>query len=136
MEEPRVGGSSSRLLAVILSLRCQPWSWLNRAGVAELESAVAERAAAYREVAQERPCLIIDEMLSRQRMGGLRVAWQRVEYLRELILPGYCWVVCDEDPGRSPLGWMCSHREIVIGVERAHVGLLEEVLGSCGFRRK
>ena len=136
MEEPRAGSSSGSLLAVMLSLRCQPWCWLNRCGVGEMEGAAAERAAAYRVVAQEQPCLIIDEMLSRKRMAGVQVAWERIEFLRESILPNYRWVVCDEDPGCLPGSWMCSHREIVIGVERAHWGLLEEALGACGFWSK
>ena len=119
---------------IVLSLRCQPWSFLNRYGSSQLPGALSERAAVYRSLRQMDPIVIFDEMLSRARLGGLMYAWRHAEYLRQLYLPSYRWVVCDTDPGDGPEAWTKSRREIVVLVRDDVLPLLRMWLETRGWR--
>ena len=118
---------------VCITLRCQPWSWLCIDGISQLERAVAERAAAYRAVRALDPEIVVDEMLSRARMGGKAVAWERVEYVRESIFERMVWFLLDADPGSGADVWSCSRRELAVGVKPRYVHVVTDVLRSAGY---
>ena len=114
-------------------MRCQPWSWLCLNGVSQLEKAAAERAAAYRSVRALDPDIVVDEMLSRSRMGGKAVAWDRVEYLREVIFDGMVWFMLDSDPGDEESAWSRSRRELAVGVKPRFVSVVRAAILSAGY---
>ena len=118
---------------VCITMRCQPWSWLCLNGVSQLEKAAAERAAAYRSVRALDPDIVVDEMLSRSRMGGKAVAWDRVEYLREVIFDGMVWFMLDSDPGDEESAWSRSRRELAVGVKPRFVSVVRAAILSAGY---
>ena len=118
---------------VCITMRCQPWSMLFLDGISQLEKAMAERAAAYRAVRKLEPHIVVDEMLSRARMGGKRVAWERVEYLRERIFDGMCWFMLDSCPGGAAGSWSRSRRELAVGVLPRFVPAIEAALRAAGY---
>ena len=120
---------------VCITMRCQPWSWLCVDGISQLEQAIDERAAAYRSISALDPDIVVDEMLSRARMGGKAVAWERVEYLREEIFGGMVWILLDSDPGDAPSAWSRSRRELAVGVKPRFVSAVLSALGEAGYVR-
>ena len=117
----------------VLSLRCQPFSFLNRYGAEQLPPAINERFAVYRQVARLQPMIIFDEMLGRERMGALGQAWEHVEYLREVCFPEYQHVVLATDPGCQPAGFTNSYREIVVWMLKGSTFDLEGWLVGRGW---
>ena len=117
----------------MLSLRCQPFSYLNRYGAEQLGPAINERFAVYRQVARLQPMIIFDEMLGRERMGALGQAWEHVEYLREVCFPEYQHMVLATDPGCQPAGFTNSYREIVVWMLKGSTFDLEGWLVGRGW---
>ena len=117
----------------VLTLRCQPWSRMNRLGLDQLERAIAERDAAYREVSVLSPDVVVDEMLSRSHMGGLGLAWQRVEYLRKQAFGAMEWLVLDSDPGDGEEELACSRRELAVGYKPRFAARVMAVVEAAGF---
>ena len=132
-KEKLPGGA--RVNTSVNSYRCQPWSYQNRTGINGLGSAMNERYAAYQAVVENKPNVIFDEMLCRSWQSGSRIAWTRVEFLRDLTMPGYCWAIVDCEAGNIDKNQVCSHREIVIGVLPAYKEIVEEVLVRRGYKK-
>ena len=76
-----------------------------------------------------------DEMLCRSWHNGMRIGWTRVEFLRDLALPGYCWAIVDCEAGNVMRSLACSHREIVIGVLPEYKEIMENELVKRGYKK-
>ena len=119
----------------VISMRCQPWSYQNQTGIDNMEPAMSERYAAYKAVGENKPNVIIDEMLCRSWHNGMRIGWTRVEFLRDLALPCYCWAIVDCEAGNVMRSLACSHREIVIGVLPEYKEIMENELVKRGYKK-
>ena len=97
--------------------------------------AMDERHATYKAVAEHKPNVIIDEMLCRTHHNGMRIAWTRVEFLRDLALPDYRWAIVDCEAGNSKKSLVCSHREIVFGVLPDYFKAMERELEINGYKK-
>ena len=120
-------------LDCVLSLRCQPWSRLNRTGLDQMEQAINERAATYRSVSVIAPDVVVDEMLSRAHSGGQGLAWQRVEYVRQQAFGEMEWVVLDSDPGDGEREFARSRRELAFGYRPRFAAVVRAVLEAAGY---
>ena len=117
----------------VLSLRCQPWSRMNRAGLDQMEGAMRERSATYQSVSAITPDVVVDEMLSRSRMSGQGLLWQRVEYMRQQAFGAMEWVVLDSDPGDGEGEFARSRRELAVGYRVRFAAAVRAVLEGAGY---
>ena len=134
-EEPSELPPGTRVNTSVASLQCQCWCWANVRGYEKMNKATDERWAVYKQIKENQPNVIFDEMLSRSRMNGKGQAWERVEYLREKALPGYCWFIVECEAGKIRASFMRSHREIAIGVLPQYKVAVRGVLEAHGYRR-
>ena len=134
-EEPSELPPGTRVNTSVASLQCQCWCWANVRGYEKMDAATNERWAVYKQIVKNQPNVVFDEMLSRSRMNGKGQAWERVEYLREKALPGYCWFLVECEAGQIPQSFMRSHREIAIGVLPQYKVAVRGVLEAHGYRR-